>query len=67
MTVLNKKEAEEWARNLAQNGTYPLRDEYRECVDISEIAKKCWDDPMFTYGLEYGILIAVWAIYKGNK
>lgn len=27
------------------------------------MAKQCWDDPLFTYGIEYGALIVLRKIY----
>jgi len=61
--MLTKEEAIEWATEMCVHGTYNERKEYREKFGIGACAEDVWDDPLFTYGMEYGILIAVKKIF----
>ena len=61
--MLNKEEVEEWAVEMCKGGTYNERKEYLIKFGAGQIAKDMWHDPLFTYGIEYGILIAVKKIF----
>ena len=45
--------------NDIPNGSYPYRNWYASKFPVGEVARACWNDPMFTYGIEYGMLIAL--------
>jgi len=64
---MSKKQAWAWAWNCAECGTGEARDEYRLTHRVGTIAEKCWHDAMFTYGIEYGILIAVAKIFGDEE
>ena len=57
------EEAEEWAIEMCEGGTYDARKDYLIKFGAGQIAKDMWHDPLFTYGMEYGILIAVKKIF----
>ena len=60
---MNKEQAESWAIEVSERGSFPIRTEYLELFDVGKIAKKLWHDPVFTLGIEYGIKIAVSRIF----
>jgi len=60
---MKKEEAERWAATMCYDGTYLARTEYREKNQIGRMAEGVWNDPLFTYGIEYGILIAIKKIF----
>lgn len=55
--MMTKEEAWKWARICARAGAGPERRDYIERRGTS-IAKRLMEDGAFTYGVEYGILIA---------
>ena len=59
-----KEDADKWARELCENGTYPLRMAYKENFGIGEAVEGVYHDPLFTLGVEYGLLIAIAKIYN---
>jgi hypothetical protein len=61
--MLTKKQAQEWATDMYTNGTYDVMKEYLIKFGAGQLAKDCWHDTIFTYGVEYGILIAVKKIF----
>lgn len=61
--TMTRKEAQKWAKDKCANGTWPARQAYIEQNRVGEIAQHMWNDDRFTYGIEYGILIAVAMIY----
>ena len=61
--MLSKDEAQHWPVDMYTNGTYNDRNLYKERFGVGRMAESCWDDPLFTYGIEYGILIAVSKIF----
>jgi hypothetical protein len=62
--MMTQDEALNWATKICtKNGTYEERMKYLEKFGVGEFAEKYWNDPVFTYGIEYGILIAVAKIY----
>jgi len=61
--MMTKDEAKNWAKDRCHNGTWPARQAYIEQNEVGEMAERCWNDGLFTYGIEYGILIAVAMIY----
>ena len=60
---MNKEQAESWAIEVSERGSFLIRTEYLELFDAGKIAKKLWHDPVFTLGIEYGIKIAVSRIF----
>lgn len=60
---MNKEEAEAWAKEVCENGSFPERVAYISKFGVGELAKYNWYGPLFTLGIEYGILIAVAKIY----
>ena len=58
-----KQQAQEWARDMCENGTGEARAQYLEKFGAGTAAKRIWDDAVFTLGIEYGILITVAFIY----
>jgi len=61
--MLTKKDANAWGSDICINGTYPIRMAYLDKYEVGRIAKDCWNNEMFTYGIEYGILIALAKLY----
>ena len=61
--MVGKDDANRWARSVCENGTGFVRKAYLEQYGAGEIAKRFWNDPTFTLGVEYGILIAVAKMY----
>ena len=45
--------------NSVPDGSYPYRNWYAKKFPIGTAAKSYWNDSMFTYGIEYGMLIAL--------
>ena len=45
------------------NGTGILREGYRNKYKTAQLAERFWNDTEFTYGIEYGLLIALNLIY----
>ena len=64
---MNKKEAEQWCLDIINDGTCEDRTEYKKHNEIGSMAERMWGDAKFTYGMEYGILIAVWKIFGGEE
>lgn len=62
--MISKQEAQEWSDRMIRGGTYPLRHSYKENNEIGAIAQDVWDDGIFTLGIEYGILMAIWYLYR---
>ncbi len=48
-------------------GTGDLREEFRREFRVGDVANKLWDDPEFTLGIEYGILIALQQVFDLDK
>ena len=55
-------EAREWIQEI-WNGEGVDRDKYVGRVPRGEMAKRYWNDTMFTYGVEYGVLIALVEVF----
>jgi len=49
-----------------QNGKFD-RNEIVSQIPRGEMAVRCWDDPMFAYGLEYGVIIALMKTFNIKK
>jgi len=65
---MTRKQAIEWYRAIQNDaGTFSVRKEYREKFGIGNIAEMLWNDGSFTYGMEYGILIAIAKIFDLTK
>jgi len=62
-TMMTEEEADRWLQNIIENGTGYARKHYQDFNEIGEVAERLWNDPTFTLGLEYGILIAIDQIY----
>jgi len=62
---MTKKQAWVWAWNCAQGGTFKAIEKYFETNKIGTMAEGLLRkaDERFTYGIEYGILIAVAKIF----
>jgi len=45
-----------------QNGEGVDRTQFPESMK-GEIAKKYWDDSLFTYGIEYGVILALMEVF----
>ena len=65
--ILTKKEAEKWAGSMIKDGTYEIQKKYIQKFGAGQIAKDLWFNTIFTYGIEYGILIAVKKIFGELK
>lgn len=65
VTMMTRDEAKRWSRQMTENGTYPLRTAYRKKFRVGGVVETLglWDDNNFTYGMEYGLLIAVAVIF----
>jgi hypothetical protein len=63
--MMTKEEAWKWADEITIGGygSGDARAEYRQNYPIGKMAEGVWDDGLFTYGIEYGILIAVAKIF----
>ena len=61
--MLTEKEANDWATFTVEEGVHNVMKKYLIKFDAGQIAKDMWHDPLFTYGVEYGILIAVKKIF----
>ena len=60
---MTKEEALAWIKTVP-DGTLPERTEYRKKFMVGRLAVRYWDDTMFTYGVEYGILIALTKMFN---
>ncbi len=59
---MEKAEAIKWFKEI-QNGSGVDRSKFPDDMK-GRLAKKAWDaESMFTYGIEYGVLIALHEIY----
>ena len=61
--MLTREEAQEWARKVITDGCYEDRTKYHEKFGAGRIADDYWDDALFTFGMENGILIEVKKIF----
>ena len=61
--MITKEEAILWAQDMRINGTYDFRHAFLNTYGAGEIARDHWDNPLFTLGMEYGILLAVDFLY----
>lgn len=59
--MMDKKEAIDWIKQI-QSGSGV--DRYAIDVPKGEIAKRLWDDTVFTYGIEYGVIIALMTAFE---
>lgn len=65
---MGRQQAITWFKRIQRGGgTYSERMEYLEQFGAGEIAKALWHSGEFTLGLEYGILIALAAIFDLQK
>ena len=55
---MTKKEAIEWYKEIT-GGTGVDRYAALDIIRRGSVAKKLWDDPSFTLGVEYGALIVL--------
>ena len=55
---MTKKEAIEWYKKIT-GGAGVDRYAALDVIKRGAIAEKLWDDPAFTLGMEYGVLIAL--------
>ncbi len=62
--IMTKEDSLVWSTEMCESGTYEAQKEYKNKHDIGGIAERVWNDPLFTYGIEYGILIAVDKIFN---
>lgn len=62
---MTKQEAIKWFKEIT-SGTGVDRFQFPDNMKGST-AKKLWNDSTFTYGIEYGVLIALHEIYKFKK
>lgn len=54
-------EAREWISEVCTEGVD--RSKFVGRVPRGEMAKRYWDDPMFSYGVEYGVLMALVKVF----
>lgn len=47
-----------------ENGTHEIRSEYLEKFGAGSVAIPLWNDPTFTYGIEYGIKMAIARLFN---
>ncbi len=64
---LTKSQAKIWVDEVIVNGTGDVRLSYVREFEVGETARRLWNDPTFTLGIEYGILIAVVKIYSESS
>lgn len=62
---MNKKEAISWIKEI-QIGNFE-RNELVDEIPRGEIAISYWDDSTFSYGMEYGVIMALIKIFKVTK
>ena len=60
---MTRDRAKEWANEMCENGTREARMKFYNKFGPGKIAENLWNDAIFTYGIEYGILIAVAFIF----
>jgi len=65
--MLTKPEADDWVFEIILNGTGIEKERYKKKWGIGSIAERLWDQPGFTLGVEYGILIAMDKIFEIHK
>ena len=62
---MSKDEALAWYKSIQSGGgTHDERMKYLERFGVGEVAERLWDSGEFTYGIEYGILIAIAKIFE---
>lgn len=60
---MTREQAIEWYKEV-QSGVFGSeRMDYLEKFEVGEVAKMLWNNPDFTYGIEYGALIAIAKIF----
>ena len=62
--MMNRREAIKWIKRI-QSGSGVAR--YSINVPRDIMAKELWDDTTFTYGIEYGVIIALMETFDINK
>lgn len=61
---MSRQQAITWFKRIQRGGgTYSERMKYLEQFGAGEVAKALWHSGEFTLGMEYGILIALAAIF----
>ncbi len=65
--ILSQDAAEDWVEKIIEEGTFPIREAYRKKYKIGKIALDNWHNPMFVFGLEYGLLIALRKFFGNIK
>lgn len=62
--MMTREDALRWYGSISE-GSYPDREWYRQNFPIGKLAENLWNkEPIFQYGLEYGIMIAIAKIYE---
>lgn len=59
LPVMTKYEAQKWAREKCERGTGVIRQQFYDKFGAGKVAEALWNNPTFTLGIEYGLLIAV--------
>jgi hypothetical protein len=60
-----KTEALAWARRIT-SGSGVGRDRYLDRLPRGKVAAYLWNEPVFTLGIEYGVLIALIELFDLN-
>lgn len=63
--TLNKKEAILWIKRI-QNGEFD-RSGMLHILPVGMVAAEKWEDPDFSYGMEYGVIMALMQIFTIKK
>ena len=59
--MMNRTDAIRWIREI-QGGSGVDRSQFPEALK-GNLAKHCWDDEKFAYGIEYGVILALLKAY----
>ena len=60
---MTRDEAIIWVREI-QGGSGLYRMSMVDEIPRGEIAVRCWYDPMFKYGMEYGVILALMTAFN---
>lgn len=63
--IMNKDQAIKWIKEI-QNGNFD-RNEIVSKIPRGSIAVSNWDEPLFTHGLEYGVIIGLMKVFNIDK
>lgn len=61
---MTREEAIAWYRSIPKNGSGHERKSFRDQgFGMGSIAQSYWDEPRFTLGIEYGMMIAIARVF----